>query len=61
MYGLGLCIKLNSFVAHMFYPWSFSHNAAVLIATKQNTYFISLDLYNTVFSWVDGNSNKNRT
>ena len=21
MHGLGLCIKLNSFVAHMFYVW----------------------------------------
>ena len=32
MYGLGLCIKLDSFVAHMFYEWLFSHNTAVPIA-----------------------------
>ena len=32
MHGLGLCIKLDSFVAHMFYEWLFSHNTAVPIA-----------------------------
>ena len=36
MHGLGLCIKVDSFVAHMFYAWSFSHNIAVPIAKKQN-------------------------
>ena len=38
IHGLGLCIKLNSFVAHMFYVWSFGHNRAVPISTKKNGY-----------------------
>ena len=32
MHGLRLCIKVDSYVAHIFYPWSFSHNTVVLIA-----------------------------
>ena len=32
MLGLVLYIKLNSFVAHMLYAWSFSHNTVVSIA-----------------------------
>ena len=39
MHGLGLCIKLNSFVTHMFYVWKLSHNKAVPIYIKYNTYF----------------------
>ena len=35
MYGLGLCIKLNIFVSHMFYTWSFSNNSALSIASNQ--------------------------
>ena len=31
MNGLGLCIKLNSFLEHMFYAFSFSHNTVVPI------------------------------
>ena len=34
MHGLGLGIRLDSFVAHMFYEWSLSHNEAVPIAIK---------------------------
>ena len=34
MYRLGLCIKLNSFVSHMFYVWQFSHNSEVPISNK---------------------------
>ena len=26
MHVLVLCIKVDSYVAHMFYAWSFSHN-----------------------------------
>ena len=32
MHGLVLCIKVDSYVAHFCYSWSFSHNTAVLIA-----------------------------
>ena len=35
MHGLGLCIKSNSYVAHMFYEWSFGRNTVVPIAMKQ--------------------------
>ena len=31
MNGLGLCIKVNSYVAHMLYAWSFSNNTSVTI------------------------------
>ena len=40
MHGLGLCIKLNCFVAHMFYAWSFSHDTVVPISINQNKYFV---------------------
>ena len=35
MYGLGICIKLNSYVAHMFNVWSLSHNMEVPTPIKQ--------------------------
>ena len=38
IYGIGLCIKLNSYVAHMFYKLSFSHNIAVPISVNKNIY-----------------------
>ena len=59
MYGLGLCIKLDSFVAHMFNVWYFSFNAAVPIAIKNNECFLSLNKYTTVFVWGDCNLNNN--
>ena len=34
MHGLGSCIKVDSYVAHMLYAWSFSHNISVPIAIK---------------------------
>ena len=43
MYVLVLCIKLNSFVEHMLYVWSFSHNAAVSMANNHNNFFPSLN------------------
>ena len=61
MHGMGLFIKVDSYVAHMFYAWSFSHNTSVPITKKKNKYFISLNTNTTVFSWVSGNKNKNRT
>ena len=36
MYVLGLCIKVNSYVAHIFYAWSFSHNTTVKVSIKNN-------------------------
>ena len=60
MNGLGLCIKVDSYMAHMFYECSFSHNTSVTIDIKRNTYFISLNTNTTVFDWGSGNSNKNR-
>ena len=59
IHGLGLCIKVSSFVAHMFYAWSFSNNAAVTIAIKKNKYFLSLITHTTVFDQGYGNSNTN--
>ena len=58
MHGLGLCIKLESYVAHMFYAWLLIHNTEVPIATRRNKNDISLDKYTTVFSWGAKNSNK---
>ena len=34
MYGLGLCIKINNYVAHLFYYCSFSYNTAIPISLK---------------------------
>ena len=59
MHGLGLCINVDSCVAHLFYAWSFSHNTSVPIAKKKNKYFLSLNTNTTVFSWGSGDSNKN--
>ena len=61
MHGLGLCIKLDSFVAHMLYARPFSYNAEVQIDVNQNKYFLSFNAYTTVFAWRAGNPNKNRT
>ena len=36
MHGLRLCIKVNSFVVHMFYEWPFSHIIAVPIDINKN-------------------------
>ena len=48
MNGLGLCIKVDIYVAHMLYSWSFSHNTEVLIAIKKKNIF-SLNTNTTVF------------
>ena len=42
MHGLGLCIKVDSYVAHMFYAWSFSHNTAFRISINK-IFFILLE------------------
>ena len=60
MHGLGFCIKVDIYVAHLFYAWSFIHNTSVPIAKKNNKDLLSLNKNTTLFSWVAGNSNKNR-
>ena len=37
MNGLRLCIRVDNYVAHMFYVCSFSHNTAFRMAIKKNT------------------------
>ena len=61
MHGLGLCIKVDSYVEHMFYAWSFSHYTAVEKATDNKKYFLFLNTKTTIFAWVSGNPNTNRT
>ena len=39
MHGLGLCIKVDSYVAHMFYAWSFSHTEFPIDIKKKNISF----------------------
>ena len=36
MHGLGLWIKVDSCVTHMFYVWPLSHNTSVPIAINKN-------------------------
>ena len=61
MHDLGLCTKINIVLAHMFYTWSFSHNAAVLISIIHNPCYLSLHAYTTVFAWEYGYANRIRT
>ena len=60
IHGLGLCIRVDSYLAYMFYTWSFSHNTAVPIDINKNKYCISFNTNNNGFAWGAGNSNKNR-
>ena len=59
MLGLGRCIKVDSYVSHMFYVWSFSHNTAVPISINKNKYFLFLNTNTTIFYWGAGNSKQN--
>ena len=61
MHELGLCIKVDSYVAHMFFALSFSYNTSVHISIKRNKYFPYLNIKINIFSWGAGNKNKNRT
>ena len=36
MYGLGFFIKVDSYVAHMLYAWSFGNNTVVPISIKRS-------------------------
>ena len=49
IHGLGLCIKVDSYVSHMLYAWSFSNNTAVTTATKNKIYFLYLNTHSNVF------------
>ena len=55
---LGLCIKIDTFVARMLYVWLFSNNIAIPIAMNNNKDYIYLNAYTTVFAWGYVNSNK---
>ena len=61
MHVLGLYIKVDSCVAHMFYAWSFSHIPEVPIDINMDKDFLSFNKNTTVFTWVAGNSNRNIT
>ena len=61
IHELGLCINVDSYVARMFYAWSFSHNTAVPIYINNNKYLLSLHSHTTVFAEGDIHLNKNRT
>ena len=50
MHGLVLCIKVDSYVAYMFYVWSFGYNVEVPIAINNNKYFLLLNANTTLFS-----------
>ena len=58
MHGLVLCVKVDSYVAHMFYAWPFSHNTEVILAKNKNKYFLSLNKNTSVFALGSLNSNK---
>ena len=58
MHGLGLCIKVNSYVAHIFYECKCSNNTAVPIAINKNRYLLSFNTHTIVFALGAGNSNK---
>ena len=59
MHGLGLCINVDSYVTHIFYACSFSHNTSVPIYIKKNKNFLSLNTNTNLFAWGDVNFNKN--
>ena len=54
MNRLGLSIRIDIYMSHMFCACSFSNNTEVSIAINNNKYFPSLDKYTTVFSWGAG-------
>ena len=58
MRGLRLYIKVDSYMAHMFYACSLSNNTLLPIAINKSKYFISFNTYIAVFDLVASNSNK---
>ena len=61
MHGLGLCTKSISFISHVLYSLSFSHNKASPIDVNKKKYFFSLNVHTTVFDYGSGDENKNIT
>ena len=49
MHDLGTCVKPQSYVAHMFYAWSFSHNTVVPVAKQGLSFYLSLDSCTILF------------
>ena len=43
MHGLGLCIKVDSYMSHILYAWSLIHNTAVTISINKKKCFLSLN------------------
>ena len=43
VHGLGLCIRVDSYVEQMVYAWSFCNNIASPISINNKKYFISLN------------------
>ena len=58
MRRLGICVKLEIYVALMFYVCFFIQDLAVPYSKKIEKFYFSLDSYATVVSWVVGNSRK---
>ena len=61
MHELGLCIKVDSYMVHMFHAWSFIHNIEVSISIKKTKYFMLLNACTTIFFGGSDNSNENIT
>ena len=62
MHVLGLCIKLNSYVARMFYTLSFIHSPEITINIGQNKSVLILNTNTAaMFDWGAVNLNKNKT
>ena len=59
MHEIVICTKLNSYVRLMLYSWSFGKNKSVKIAIEHNKYYLSFDIYTTLFDWDDRNPNRN--
>ena len=58
-HGLGLCIRVDSYVEHMCYACSFIHNTSVPIYIKNIKYYRSLNTNTALFAWGAYNPNKN--
>ena len=49
MHSVGIFIKLNSYISHMFYAFPFHHNTVILILLEVNKYYLDLYTQTTVF------------
>ena len=58
MHRIGLWIKVDSYVAYMFYLWSFIHNTSFPIAIKKLKEIYFLEYKHFCISWEAGNYNK---